>query len=745
MEHSEPNSTGIGPLSGVFDNYDDVLSQMRSFGLLIDGIETGRIVRCKVEGGRERRGWYALHEITLNNGRPMLVGTYGLWRGAENNAQKVQIKSTELSIEQRDAIRKRIADDRRNAEIRRKREEQRAALRATKMWWKCSLDGDCAYLARKHVNGYGVRYTDRGNLVIPIHDEHGGIYGLQVIYGDPGEKKSRGRDKDYWPAGCGKRGRFFLIGAPTPILLVVEGYATGASLHEATGHQVALAFDAGNLAPVSQALRKRYPGTRIILCADDDFATRDNPGVSMAQAAALVVSGAVLVPAFTADPLRAAVATIDPAAEDWKAQVLAVTNGRRKLTDFNDLIVSEGLHMVRAQVEAKIMSLGWVSAISSAPAQPSGGRGNAPPGDLKPISSVEELTGRFCIVYGHGGTAFDFQEHMLVKLDDVRDICIHRELHRRWMEYPEKMIVRISEVGFDPAEIDHEIKCNLWGGWPTSPVNGSCDRLLELLEYLCSQEEKPHELYEWVMRWVAYPIQHPGAKMKTALVLHGPQGVGKNLFFESIMAIYAHYGRIVDQMAIEDKFNDWASKKLFLIADEVVARQELYHVKNKLKGFITSDWIRINPKNIGAYEERNHVNVVFLSNETQPLVLERDDRRYTVIWTPPYLSDKFIADVVAEIKDGGIAALHDHLHRVDLGNFGPHTRPPMTRSKTELIELSMDSTERFARDWIAGQIEYVPVLPIKGQELYAFYRDWCGLLVRQRLDRCGVERLPAAR
>ncbi|MBL7391299.1 primase-helicase family protein, partial [Escherichia coli] len=83
-----------------------------------------------------------------------------------------------------------------------------------------------------------------------------------------------------------------------------------------------------------------------------------------------------------------------------------------------------------------------------------------------------------------------------------------------------------------------------------------------------------------------------------------------------------------------DKFNDWASGKLFMIADEVVARQELFHIKNKLKALITGDCIRINPKNVAAHDERNHVNLVFLSNEKQPLVLEKDDRRFMVMWTP---------------------------------------------------------------------------------------------------------------
>jgi putative DNA primase/helicase len=213
--------------------------------------------------------------------------------------------------------------------------------------------------------------------------------------------------------------------------------------------------------------------------------------------------------------------------------------------------------------------------------------------------------------------------------------------------------------------------------------------------------------------------------MKTALIFHGPQGTGKNLFFEAVMAIYADYGRIVDQTAIEEKFNDWASKKLFLIADEVVARAELYHVKNKLKHFITGDWIRINPKNVNAYDERNHVNLVFLSNETQPLVLERDDRRFTVVWTPPNLPDRFYTDVKAEIIAGGVAALHDHLLNLELGDFRPWTKPPMTASKAELIELGMDSTERFWNTWAAGELDPVPFGPVRSQSLFDFYKSWC--------------------
>ena len=56
---------------------------------------------------------------------------------------------------------------------------------------------------------------------------------------------------------------------------------------------------------------------------------------------------------------------------------------------------------------------------------------------------------------------------------------------------------------------------------------------------------------------------------------------------------------------------------------------------------VMGEQIRINPKNMAAYWEANHVNMVFLSNEAMPVVLEDDDRRHAVIWTPEQLDRDF--------------------------------------------------------------------------------------------------------
>lgn len=713
----------------VYVNYDDVLAQLRSLGLVVDSIDVGtpRPRRVKVEGERERKGWYWLHEFRPDVGGDLIVGTFGIWHGNEPNTQKIKLRNIELSDEQKKALKKRFAADRRRADALREREAAKASARAAAMWDKIGKAGDdpptMPYLEKKMIGGYGTRGTPDGTLVVPMMDIAGQIHGLQFI-GPEVRKKLKDTDKQFWPYGMNPIGRHLLIGSPGWLILICEGYATAATLHEQTGHAVVAAFTAGNLLQVAEVMRKRYRHARILICADDDFASRGNPGVSSAKAAALAVSGEWVAPIFEGDPFRAdlAAAELDQAAPDYKQRVEEIRRGRPKLTDFNDLQAFATPRTVGAQIEARLAELKWGEGEAVREVEQSGGGGAA----LKPITSVRELFDRFAIVYGHNKALFDFQERMLVSLEDMKNACSGRETWRTWMESPDKKIVRIRNVGFDPAGEDPEILCNTWGGMQMQPHAGKCELLLGLLEYLCANEKNHAAIYQWILNWLAYPLQHPGAKMKTALVFHGPQRVGKNFFFESIMSIYGEYGQVIDQDALEDKYNDFYGHKLFIIADEVIARQEMWHVKNKLKGMITCTRIRINPKGIKSYWETNHCNLVFLSNETIPLILDRDDGRHVVIWTPPKLSKEFYGEVEQEVREGGVAALYDFLMRRELGDFNEHTPPPMTAAKQDLMDLSMDSTERFMLDWKAGRIEHVPLLPTKSTRVYSFYREYAG-------------------
>lgn len=713
-----------------YTNYDDVLVQLRNYGLLLGGIDvdTARPLRCRVEGdkSREKRGWYWLSSFQVD-GQALIVGAYGIYQADNPGKQIIRLPKDQrdrLTPEQIEAqkVRQREAQQRMLAE--RRREADRAAARASAVWKKCLPDGSSEYLERKQISAHGVRFSDTGAIIVPMLDAKDVLRGLQFILPRGHERRAKTeRDKEFWPAGLSMHATFYQFGGvPRDILLIAEGYATAATLHEATGLPVAVVWTANNILPACQALRKKFKRTKQLICADDDWLQKciecgqytpvaeekcahcgkshgkSNAGCSNAEAAAVAVGGAWLKPIFR------------DARPDTK----------KGPTDFNDLACLESPTTVNLQIEAKLDELQWRRG--EVPRGKPASRGEGKRDALKSMLTIDEAVERFAFVFGGKGTMFDFQEHLLVPKVDVLDILPEHG----WRDMRAiKKVARLDEVGFDPACTDERITCNLWGGWPTEPKTGHCFLLLELLEYLCSGKEKANPVYQWALRWLAYPIQHPGAKMQTALVFHGPQGTGKNLFFESIMAIYGEYGRIIDQDAVEDKFNDWASRKLFMIADEVVARAELYHAKNKLKGLVTGTKIRINPKNVSAHDEYNHVNMVFLSNEHQPLILDKDDRRYFVIHTPAKLPAEFYQQVRDEILAGGIPALHDHLLKLDLGDFTEHTKPPLTRAKADLIDVGMDTINSFITEWQMGDIDGYPFCPCLGTHLYGLYRKWC--------------------
>lgn len=721
-----------------FSNYNDVQQQLCDYGLLVEHLEidTTRPIRCRTANNpREKRGWYWLSSFIVDS-EALIIGAYGIYLGNDNGKQVIKLPKAQrerLTPEQIAAQKARHREAQKRAEAERQREADRAADRAKKVWQKSKPHGDSEYLRSKQIEAHGVCFSNAGSVIVPMVDDRDNIRGLQFIHPQGHQRATLiGSNKEFWPKGLQMRGTFHLLGGPPrDILLLAEGYATAASIHQATGLPVAAVWSANNILPASQALKKKYRRARQLICSDDDCVQKcahcgqhttvaletcqhcgqphkkSNAGIINAQAAAIAIGGAWISPIFTATR------PID----------------KKGPTDFNDLHNIEDITQVSTQIQNMIDKLGWLEP-PDRPATPMGG------GDkrtaLKSILTIDEATERFSLVFGGKGTMFDHQEHILVPKTDVLDVLPEHG----WRDMrDQKKVVRLDEVGFDPSGSDPRILCNLWGGWPTIPKEGNCRSLLDLLWYLCSKEENSDKVYQWVLTWLAYPIQNPGAKMRTALIFHGPQGTGKNLFFESIMAIYGEYGRIVDQSAIEDKFNDWASKKLFLIADEVVARTELFHIKNKLKGFVTGEWIRINPKNVAAHDERNHVNLVFLSNESQPLVLEKDDRRYTVIHTPEKLNEDCYQQINDEIENGGIAALHHHLLNLDLTGFNEHSKPPMTIAKADLIEVSMDSVSSFIHDWHQGDVANIPFCPCLGTQLYVIYRRHC--------DRVG-ERSPRA-
>ena len=336
-----------------------------------------------------------------------------------------------------------------------------------------------------------------------------------------------------------------------------------------------------------------------------------------------------------------------------------------------------------------------------------------------------ELMDNFVLIYGTD-TCFDQRQRRLIKVNHLR-LAMGSDYVKAWLNNDLRQMILPEQLVFDPAMRTQSPEINLFEGFDAKPKKGDVAPILELLMHLCADSaetpEKVEEVALWVLKWLALPLQRPGTKMRSALVFHGPQGAGKNLFFEIVAKIYGRYALVVGQEQLEDKFNDWASQKLFLIGDEVVARAELYHQKNKLKSFITGETIQINTKMMPLRTERNFVNVVFLSNEHQPLALEVGDRRYFVVYTPPRRQDDLYKRVADCLAAGGFDAFHHFLLSMPLDGFSEFDIPPMTTAKRDLIELGLKPAERFVREWIGGHLP-IPLWPCSAGQLYKLFKRW---------------------
>lgn len=264
-----------------------ILDAMHAAGLAphkdLDLRDDGTLTRYRVQGDKagSRNGWAVLYS------HPIPCGAFGSWKTSESHTWREDTDKPQTTGERAEIQRQlRAMQAARDAE--RIKVQEAARARAAKLWGRARPAHNAhPYLQRKGVGAYGVRQL-RELLLIPARDAHGELQTLQFIGAD-GAKRflSGGRI-----AGC-----YCPIGRPLDSLLICEGYATGATLYAATGIGVAVCFSAGNLQPVAQALRGKFPALRLIVCADNDL-TPGNPGVTHATKAARAVGGLVAIPRF---------------------------------------------------------------------------------------------------------------------------------------------------------------------------------------------------------------------------------------------------------------------------------------------------------------------------------------------------------------------------------------------------------------------------------------------------------------
>lgn len=281
-----------------------------------DNIEPGKFHRFPGSGKKKGNaaGWCKMFPDEMG-------GTFGDYSTDLSGSWQAE-RAKPMTPAEQEAHRREIAEARRQAEQNRKAAQAVAAKKAEMIWKQAKpAKDDHPYLVNKGITAHGLRQTKDGKLVVPLRDSKGKLHSIQHI-GKDGNKRFL---PDGLVSGC-----YFSIGKPDPAggpVCISEGLATAKSIHQATAYPVAVAFNAGNLKTVAEAIRAKLPDARLILCADDDVDTDFNPGITKAKEAALAVGGWLAVPDFGPDR----------------------PDG---VSDFNDLCLNFGKEKVVACIEA---------------------------------------------------------------------------------------------------------------------------------------------------------------------------------------------------------------------------------------------------------------------------------------------------------------------------------------------------------------------------------------------------------
>ncbi|HAT8603968.1 zincin-like metallopeptidase domain-containing protein [Legionella pneumophila] len=336
----------ISPEDKALSPADEFKEALISLGAIVTGehpIMDGKPHRIQMDDDKhgEKAGFYVAHLDGIPAGF------------IKNNRTGIELKwkckGYVLTDEQKSALKAQALENQKNREIDLDEKHKNTALKLKLRLSKMKEATErTPYMESKGIQVHHGVYTSPAHKMtcIPAMDIDGKIWSIQYI-GDDGSKNFA---KDSRKEGC-----FHVLGgleklADSPVFVIAEGYATAATIKEATDlPTVVSAFDAGNLKSVAKALHEKYPHTPIVLAADDDKHLEQskgiNPGKEKAGEAADAVNGFIVIPTFAPGEQ-----SLNP----------------KQFSDFNDLANHSKLgidgvgRQIKPKVEKIVKRYGWL-------------------------------------------------------------------------------------------------------------------------------------------------------------------------------------------------------------------------------------------------------------------------------------------------------------------------------------------------------------------------------------------------
>lgn len=241
---------------------------------------------------------------------------------------------------------------------------------------------------------------------------------------------------------------------------------------------------------------------------------------------------------------------------------------------------------------------------------------------------------------------------------------------------------------------------NLWQGWK---INGesdaSCDLFLDhLFDVICNGDRLQ---YDWLLGWMAHMIQRPEQKPRSAIVLRGQKGAGKDIvavYLSRLMARSA-YLNTSDQEAVWGHFNGAIANKLFIHLEEAFFSGD-HRADSRIKNLITAETQTINEKHAPVFTVDSFHRLFITSNELRVVNSTEGERRYFISEVSAHRcgNKRYFDALIDEMNGDGPAALMHTLRSYDLTAWSP--RPPATEALIESIASNLTGVSAWMHDSI---------------------------------------------
>lgn len=251
-------------------------------------------------------------------------------------------------------------------------------------------------------------------------------------------------------------------------------------------------------------------------------------------------------------------------------------------------------------------------------------------------------------------------------------------------------------------------RLNIWKGLARPGKPGGCKLFKQFLhETICNRRD---DVYNWLWKWLAYKVQYPLSTSRSAVILYGEKGTGKDLFFSYLAKAVGEDNckMFEEKQQLEAKHNTERVGRLFECSNEVLFMSDARD-ENKMKPFVTQEKITIEPKFAQQYEIPKFSAFLIFTNDKQPLRVTDDERRYTFIkpshkyakgFTDEATRQGYYGPIGAEKDGDGPSSLLAELLETELGAYLPF--PGFDTSEATQLMLG---TSKGEDEWLGEIIE----------------------------------------